>query len=292
MLFGVSGHNKTYNCYPEKYLENQIELASELGSDIYRLNFSPVLTDENDLNYLNNVIDLCDKHGMALFLILHDRKFTPEDSEDYFFEYCRSLSDMYKGRIPYYQLSNEQDIPCLCEDSTGEYLRNYDLEYTKKVAGIIGAMCRGIKSGDPSAKTSVNISYKHSYFMNILTEQGVVWDISGLDWYSNMGSPDPTMGNLLMLPAKEIFVSEINTWGGSALASEDEQRAYYTEMINYFGNFPQVKAFMAYELLDEPNQEGLEKTFGLVNCGLNGEIGDKKNIFYHLKNEFTRNKRS
>lgn len=278
-VWGVSGHNRTYAAYPEKNLEQQIRLAAELGSHVYRLNFTPMR--EEDYLYLDRVLELCDANGLSLFLITEDRRFTEEDAPGALRERAAALAARYKGRIPCYQVSNEQDNCCLCEDSCGEERRNYDLEYTRWVAVCMKAIADGIRSSDPQARISVNVSYKHTYFMQLLLEEGMSWDVSGVDWYSNMGDPSPTIGNLLTFPAQDIIVAEGNTWGGSMEASAQEQEDYLFRTMDWFRTHPckRIRAYMIYELLDEPLLEGGEAHFGLVTNDVEGNIGEPKPIY-------------
>ena len=143
------------------------------------------------------------------------------------------------------------------------------------------ALADGVRAGDPDARLSVNISYKHTYFMTLLLEEGMEWDISGVDWYSNMGDPSPTIDHLLAFPAPDIFVAEANTWEGSMKTSPDEQFSYLRDAMHWFRGHPsgRVKGYMLYELLDEPLQEGGEACFGLVTNDKEGNIGEPKPIF-------------
>ncbi len=111
-IWGISGHHKGYAAYPEEYLEEQIQKAAGLGVDVYRLNYSPETSE--DFAYLDRVLDLCDANGLRLFLILFDRKFTKDGlTPDQLYDKTRAVSERYKGRIPLYQISNEQDLACL-----------------------------------------------------------------------------------------------------------------------------------------------------------------------------------
>lgn len=290
MILGINGHHKGYSSYPESALESQISLAAETGAKIYRFNFTPDLNNQADTEYLDRVAFLCEKYNMELFLIIYDWKFNPLDpSIEYnsLFSYGKTLASRYADRITYFQISNEQDVKCLLPvPSVGESPSDYDTQYTLKVAEYMKALSEGIKSGNRFARTSVNISFRHTYFLNILIESGVKWDITGIDWYSNMGDPTPAMNNLLSLPVNDIFVSEINTWGGNADYTDAEQMNYFTEMKNYFQRYDRVKAFIVYELLDEPTLQEVEKSFGLVECDGNGNAGDKKPVYGHIKQLF------
>lgn len=86
--------------------------GGRLGVDVYRLNYSPETSE--DFAYLDRVLDLCDANGLRLFLILFDRKFTKDGlTPDQLYDKTRAVSERYKGRIPLYQISNEQDLACL-----------------------------------------------------------------------------------------------------------------------------------------------------------------------------------
>lgn len=48
------------------------------------------------------------------------------------------------------------------------------------------AIMKGVRDGDPEAKTVVNFSWKHCGILEMLSADGLEWDINAIDWYSDM----------------------------------------------------------------------------------------------------------
>ena len=287
-LWGVNGHNHFYPAYPEEQLEEQIKLAAELGVGIYRLNYTP--TDEKMFAYLDKVIDACERYNLKLFLVAFDWDFINYENPKTLYSIAKSIADRYRGHIYMYQVSNEQEIPSLdlarLKDPIGNDRAHYNMESFSSVCKCMKQILNGFKDGDPDAKTCVNISWRHTAFLDLLIEEGLRWDVTGLDWYwalDNSGHNNivETIEHIASLPIPEIIIAEANAWEGDYRMSEEEMRDYNRKAMDFYFNYPceKLSGFIIYELLDEPDKEFGESRFGLAVCDIHGHIGRKKLSF-------------
>jgi hypothetical protein len=283
-VWGISGHNCGYAAYPAEFLEQQVRLAAELGVDVYRINTTP--TDEAGFDYLDKVVDLCDKYGLKVFLIvfdccLHDGSQPPE----FYYQHVKAIAERYKDRIPMIQISNEQDIPGLdldtYKDPDGDLPKYYDMQRYPLIRDRMAAMLRAVKEAAPAMERVVNFSWKHYGILDMFLADGLEWDSTAIDWYSNMddlADVRPILEHLFAMPQKAVYVAEGNHWWGDYLVSEARQVEYLTEAMKRFSSVPndKMKGYMIYELLDEPAHEWGESHFGLVKNDIRGHIGAPK----------------
>ena len=284
-LWGVNGHNRDYPAYPEERLEDQIRLAAELGVTLYRFNYTP---DNDDMfAYLDKVVDLCGRYGLKVFLVAFDLCFIGYKNPEKLYATARRIAERYRGRIPLYQASNEQDIPALdlarLKDPVGNERSHYDMARYADIRRCMEQFLKGFKDGDPQAKTVVNISWRHTAVLDLFTQDGLRWDVTGLDWYwalddHGQNNIVDTLERLAALPAPEILVAETNSWEGDYRVSEEQMREYNRRAMEYYYTYPceKLKGLIFYELLDEPDKEGGEGHFGLALNDIRGNIGRKK----------------
>lgn len=287
-FWGITGHHRGYQAYPECYLEDQVRLAAELGVNVYRFNCTPITDD--DFRYLDNVLDTCDRYGLELFLIFFDAPLHVEPRDpDFYYQAAKKITARYRGRIKRVQISNEQDVCALdlvkCKDPDGDKPEDYDMVKYPMIRDAMAAMIRGVREGDPAMRTVINLGWKHTGFLDLLHADGVEWDETAIDWYSNMDDPaDPyanveeVLGHIFALPQQTVFVAEANHHEGDYKATEKEQCDYLLRMMTYFYQHPdpRIKGFIIYELLDDAVYDFGEAHYGLLKSDINGHIGRKK----------------
>lgn len=284
-LWGVNGHNHMYPAYPEEQLEEQIKLAAELGVSVYRFNYTP--TDDRMFAYLDKVVDTCERYGLKLFLVTFDWNFIGFENPETLYTTAKAIAQRYCGRIYMYQVSNEQDIPALdlehYKDPIGDERAQYDMAHYTDIRRCMEQILRGYKDGDPSAKTAVNISWRHTGVLDLFIEDGLRWDVTGLDWYWALDDHGHnnvvhTLEHLASLPIPEMIIAEANAWEGDYRMSEEEMRDYNRKAMEFYYSYPcdKLKGFIIYELLDEPDKQFGESHFGLAVCDIAGHIGRKK----------------
>lgn len=287
-LWGVNGHNRDYPAYPEEKLEEQIKLAAELGVSLYRFNYTPV--NEAMFAYLDEVVDTCDRYGLKVFLVCFDLDFIGYKFPEKLYDIAYKTAKRYKGRIPMYQASNEQDIPALdlvrLKDPVGNDISHYDMLRYADIRRCMEQILLGFKHGDPDAKTVVNISWRHTAILDMFVRDGLRWDITGIDWYWSLddhghNNIKETIDHIAELPIPEIIVAEANNWEGDYRVSEKQMSEYNLNAMEYYYTYQcqKLKGFLIYELLDEPDKEGGEGHFGLALNDIKGNIGRKKLSF-------------
>jgi hypothetical protein len=284
--WGVNGHNFRYPAYPSEKLDDQLRYAAELGMGYYRINYSP--RTEQDFEYSDKLTETADKYKLKIFLVIFDMCLYNKSHAEDLYKFSFNIAKRYRGKIPMYQISNEQDIPALdlvnLKDPIGDKREHYDLIKYSLIRENMAAIIKGIKDGDPDAETVVNFSWRHCYFLDMLMEDSLMWDSTAIDWYSDLydGNLAPTMEHVLKHPQKSFYVAEGNTWEGDYRFTEKEQLDYTVDAMNYFYNYPneKVKGYMIYQLLDEPDKEKGEAHFGLLLNDIKGNIGRKKSAYY------------
>ena len=286
--YGVTGHHHGYAAYPESELETQIRLTAELGVTIYRFNFNP--TTEDQFAYLFRVLDLCDAYGLEMMLVLDDHGGTPEEIA----AKHEKIATRCRGRIPYYQIFNETDVYAMHTDEgtiyhqpvgTGESLSHFNPARVTEITEKLRASIEVFRAVDPQAKLVINFAFKHYAIIKAFHDAGLVWDVIGVDWYSDMESSEPLASFLprvqAALPEYEYMICECNIWAHNAF-TEEQQAAYLEQFVLSLANSDEIEnltAVIFYELLDEPAYNNGESHFGLVQNNMNGVPQEKKQAY-------------
>lgn len=276
-VWGITGHSKSRYDYSLTPLADQMQKGADLGIGYYRTGVTPVVQSGGtyDWTYMDEVIDTAYDKGLKVYLTIYaSLSLSPAVLE----QRAEAIAERYQGKIAYYQLGNENDLKCILgAQYDGSSPSHYDPVEYAEVRDKLQALSTGIRSGDPYAKRVINMTWKHTAFLEMLNDDGVEWEVTGLDWYSNMGSAASTLDKLQTYPQSEILIAEANTWYGTYTKTEQEQADYIVESANgfYYDAPSKVKGYMVYELLDEPAHSGGEGHYGLVyNSG--GVIGPDK----------------
>ncbi|MEG1887244.1 MAG: glycosyl hydrolase 53 family protein [Oscillospiraceae bacterium] len=291
-LWGVNGHNHYHEAYPEHLLEQQIELAADLGVKMYRINYNP--DKSNMFNYMDRVTELCKSKDIEIMLVM-DRF---DGSEAEIRQRFRQVASHYKGKIDYIQVFNEIDNYCIkpspdCGDGFS-LVDNFDMKKCECALHKISSAIEGLKEGNPLCKAVINISYMHFGFLDYLKQHDVHWDIVGLDWYSDMGRIEKALDAALNKYDNDIIVCESNIWPDES-GNYDTDDSYLPGIMNTVGNYDsRIKGYIIYQLLDETNYtiDGFEREshFGLVKTKADGTILDKKPA-YRAVREFLKSKK-
>lgn len=295
-LWGITVHNRGYEAYPEKHLEEHICLCRELGLNLVRFNFNPI--SDGDYAYLDRVVELCRQNGMQVMLVL-DSVFHLENPDD-FEGYHGAIARRYKGKIRYYQLFNETDNYCmykddgtLYKDDNGKVMDAYNPEHLDQIVPRLLASVRGFRANDPDARLIVNFCWWHTAIIDYYMEHGIQWDIMGWDWYSDAENKSSIRDVFDYIgekyPDYDMMIGEgnINAW---VPYSEEEQADYVAKFVEavYTHPSPRVIGASLYELLDEPafernkDYDG-ESHYGFVHCSAAGDIGEPKPVYKRLQ---------
>ena len=255
-FFGFAGHPwgpYTNNAVPT------LDLVQQAGAGLYRVDLGTkyyALTDA--------LLSAAQTRDIKLVAILFGTLGDYTASYNEGFEFAKK----YAGKILYYQVSNERDVwtgkPTIKDgQSTTEF---DDVKYAQAKTEIQG-LIDGIRAGDPNAKTIVNFTWIHYGFIQRLVNDGINFDILGIDWYWG----DINNVNGINIPeylktqfSKPLWVTEGNRWEGSTGGNETTQTDYITKTVGRMYTNPNISAYIIYELLDEPAAVGFEQNMGLV----------------------------
>ena len=319
LKFGMNIHNGRYAAYPAENLEMNINTCKELGMEWIR--FNQTFEDEESLREIKHVSDLCHANGMKLMLVVDTRKYSTVESlsqiEREMTEYFKNASAFLRDAVDVYQLFNEMDVHCMGGDIANIFLSpadgrekgEYDcILWERSIAAVKGAL-KGMKAGYPQGKTCLNFAWWHTALIYELYRQGLRWDITGLDWYSDceeVSSIERLMEDVQEnIPDGELMICEMNYWMNlherytperkqalqAGVIRDRWQAEWLPEFIDKLEGYdnPRLKAVMLYELLDEPAYERElgdytgESHFGFIECDEKGGNQVKKPAFYSLQ---------
>ena len=180
--------------------------------------------------------------------------------------------------------------------------------WERAIASVKGAL-KGIKKGDPDAKTCVNFAWWHTALIYEMSKRGCDFDIVGIDWYSDceeVSSIDLLIDDVKKnIHESDIMICETNFWmhpmGRDPIEKQEAlkikekrfagQEKWVPEFIQKLIdlNEAKLKSVIFYELLDEPiyeREKGSyhgESHFGFIECDEKGRNQIKKPAFYALK---------
>ena len=319
LKFGMNIHNGSYAAYPAEMLEMNINTCKELGMEWVRFNQGCVSAAA--LTEIKRVADLCHARGMKLMLVVDTCKYTVLDSlseiEEEAANRFEKLSSSLKDAVDVYQLFNEMDVHCMGGDIANIFLTpadgkekgEYDcVLWDRAIAAVKGAL-KGMEAGYPQGKTCINFAWWHTALIYEMYRQGLRWDITGIDWYSDceeVSSIDLLMKDVeANIPDTDLMICEMNYWMNlHERYSPERKQALQTKAIRdrwqreWLPDFidtleacdnPRLKAVMLYELLDEPAYEREqgdytgESHFGFIECDENGGNQVRKPAFYALQ---------
>lgn len=218
--------------YSSGNLETQLHQLKEMGSTLLRIDAT------GDVGILDKTVMLCNTYGIKVMLIVYipGRTFDTEVAidpaaiEEHFYAYAKRYDGTNGcGKVDYIQLDNEMDVQIMGwtdMKGSGMEISEYPEPSLRKITEQVSYAVRGIRSGNPNVKIIINIAYVHYGILKYFQENGIEWDITGHDWYSDMfsiGNPnyDPTDRSqnfhnagkeLYDLFGKPIIICETNQW--------------------------------------------------------------------------------
>lgn len=308
--------------YPKVMIEQNLDTCKELGIKIIRYNNSN--RGENGLADAKYVATQVKDRDMKFMLVIDDSQWVnpdvsgeKENLESYYEDYMYRISSELKGLVDVYQVFNEMDVTAMRGDianiilpgKDGKEKGEYDsVLYERAINAVKGAL-RGIRKGDPDAKTCVNFAWWHTALIYEMCKEGCRFDIIGLDWYSDceeVSSIDLLLEDVKNhIPDSSFMICETNYWmhpmGRDPIEKQealkvkekrDENQAkWVADFIQKLIDLdePKIKSVIFYELLDEPvfeKNKGSyhgESHFGFIECDENGTNQVKKPAFYSLQ---------
>ena len=301
-IWGMNLHSPAYPSYKEATLEEQIHLSAELGVKLLRVNISV-----DNLEWSDKFVELCGAYGIKVMAVVNLRN----ESTDYITFLYQALATRYdgkdgRGKIDFFQLDNEIDLYILPKmwgsmGVNGTKTTEYRVKDLEEFRDKFKAAIAGIKASGSDAETVINFSYHHYGFLTYMVEQGVDFDILGLDWYDSQGKTIiddiPSTNNDVIYPGilpdlaekfdKDILICESNCMQSDENRFDNSKIDDWQVLLDLMAeaySFDRCIGFVIYELLDEPTHSNIrEATLGLIECDTNGNIGNKKTIYNKIQ---------
>jgi hypothetical protein len=316
-VVGLNGHPLLAPVYRDIGVARQIELLKQLHAGIYRFDLPVYHFDGSpppDLKALDDLVDRLNQNGIAPLPILfppgdRSKTLSPAETEKLAYDYVTKLAPRYKGRIHYWELSNELDNfsilrpgdtwgpggkPVTGGPPSGWPPNHYDEQRYQVALGTLRGLSRGLRSVDPGARLIVNTcGWVHVGFVDRLVKDNLDFDILSWHWYSedkqiqNAGGL-PLLQHLLSYN-KPLWITEGNFRPTKKPNEEQLQSDYLKGILSDMDElYPSVRAYAVYELLDEPDMKAGEQRYGLVHVqkGPDGKwmAGQPKPSFEMLRN--------
>ena len=199
------------------------------------------------------------------------------DSNGYYETYekaCEELARQTRGVVDMWQVSNEMDVPIFRGPLTIQQAERF-----------MTAGGRGVKKGNPEAKTDINpggLESGERFFRDIYPNSDTPFDYAGIDGYFGSWQPGgpqdwvPVIEKIHEITGKPVLVNE---WGYSSIEgsgkalkkkigisvcdqqrwnnawrkehSPEEQAAYVQIAVKIFATYPNVAGCFFYEWKDD-----------------------------------------
>ena len=300
-IIGVNGHSFTQEGYWQVPVEQHMALLKEMGIGCYRSDWGWGL----DFTHSDKLVVAAEAAGIKLLPVLFppvaDAKGDPREIRRLAFEYGKAVAARYKGRITHYELSNELDSGAMTKwpnggDRDGAARSDYDFHKYAEACELLRGLSEGVHEGDPAAKRIIGGSgWLHFGFVDRLLDDAVPCEIIAWHWYSDMGDITEVKQSYsgkwdviqkLKSWGKEVWITECDRRDGDMDGNEQAQADYLADQVKKCKATGVVKAFFAYELLDEPYFQGGEAHYGLVKLvKQDGKwvVGARKKAFAAMK---------
>ncbi|MCL2551671.1 MAG: hypothetical protein FWE15_01435 [Actinomycetia bacterium] len=284
--WGVCGHPPMIDdtSYPAGGIDDQIALAAELGVSYYRVDFllPTAGSASTDWSWYDAAVSAAHAHGVGLIAILTVPDSVANADNGWLQDQVSMLVTRYAGQIPLYQIQNEMDGVCINSAGVdGSSINDYNPDVYGPVRDRMAALGAGVRASDSQAGRLVNITWKHTGFLQLLNNDGLEYEVNGLDWY---WGTDDMLGVLEVInrfPQNEILLTELDIAGGTSSATEQEQADYIgTALQALTASAPdKVHGVCVYELFDQPAWADSQAHYGLVNVNADGTWGARKQAF-------------
>lgn len=282
--WGINGHPLTQSAYRNN-LDEQIKYLTDLKLDSYR--FDVLLGADgypkNELAFNTLLKKLSASNISALPVLMQSGLKGLDDTAIYKASYTQgeNFGRRYGKFLNIVEVNNEADNKMLLPGNlSGSTEKDYDLKKSKKIISAIKGFIDGLKANSIKLKVTLSVSYIHYYYLQLLADNLVKYDIIGCHWYSDMGdiaNAKPFGDNVLTTITKRfkkpIWLTEFNHGKGTAKVGLDVQNSYIKSAIAKMLAQHIITGLFIYELFDQPNlalKYPNESSYGLISIGTNG----------------------
>ena len=263
---GVNGHEGRELTYPKAEMEARIKLLADNNLKSYRTDVGTGYLDNTA--EMNRLIGLCQKYGVTL------RPMIYPTTEANAYKYAKAYGD----RVKVWEIGNEVNLKGKsaaagliaqmadtykgmkrASDELGLGLK-FTINVTACNSNYSGATCYGDKRGDiwflEQAKAAgFNFDYVSFHYYARLGEIGTWYDL----YFGQIVAISKMFGTKVFfneMNAAEIYDGKV----GTEQVTVDSLRQFLKEAQKYKDYISEINV---YELLDEPNMEGVEAHFGI-----------------------------
>ncbi|AMR30507.1 hypothetical protein A0256_03260 [Mucilaginibacter sp. PAMC 26640] len=276
---GINGHPLGDAAYLSVSAADQINLIKKMGMGIYRINV--MSTSDGTVTVperLQPLLDAAVAADITLLPMLYTSTLDFDDTEAIAYTKGNNVGGNFAAKyasvFKYYDMGNDLDIGIINDGKDGRVAEDYDQKKLLITASYLKGMNDGIHANDPDAQTMMSSSWVHWGFIKFCENYGVNFNILAYHWYSDMEVEIQNSNNLNitditltlndLFPGKPIWITEVNLRPGNMSVFEADQNSFLTSFIAKCKANPTVKAFLIYELFDEPYKTGGEEYYGIT----------------------------
>ena len=272
-------------------IDRQISLMKQAGIKWFRFGFFQYQIETSpgvyDFSLYDHVVDTAADNGIGMIAMLADYSVygnsnwqTPATASQYQ-SFVSTVASHFKGRIAYYELGNEPDIPEFWapEPNVVAYTQLLKVGYT------------AVKTADPGAKViSAGLALRNENFLKGMYTNGAkeYFDYMGFHPYSWPDSPDAGFAELARLKSvmaangdnKQIMVTEVG-WPSTTQSGgvTETTQANYIEQTFTLATNNNVPITCIYDFIDDgTDKSDPENSFGVLRTDYS-----KKPSFYKFQ---------
>jgi len=279
-IWGINGHPVTQEAYGKRTWEDQLSFLKDLHVDYYRIDvpLNNAGTPRNEQNLLAFLRQLKSINVKPMLVLLPRENTAMTDSSAFYSAYYdqgKMLAKRYGAFLEVVEVGNEWDVKLVkSRKLDGTKATHYDLLKAKEKLTLLKAFIDGMKSVMPALRVSVSLGWTHWYYLDLLKQFRVNYDIIGYHWYDNMGditNVRKPYGDFLpgikKKYKKEIWITEFNTHAGTVRRSFVSQQQYISKSLDRILQHKVIEGFFIYELFDQPALRAKypdEPNYGLI----------------------------
>lgn len=277
-VWGINGHPLTQADYRHNWTE-QLNEIKKLHLNMYR--FDVLLNADGISKNSSLLINLLEKLVKSNIkplpaVMLNGFKNVPADNiYSLAFKQGQTFAKKYSQYINVIEVGNEGDDKLIKSPNLdGTKLAHYDKDKAVRLISATRGFIDGLKSVKPQIKVTLSFSWVHFYYLQMLEDNKVNYDIIGYHWYSNMGDMTNVrkpFGNVLAgvykRYKKPIWITEFNYFKGTTRVDFKRQREYIENSLRGIMAQNIIGGFFVYELYDQPSlaiKRPDEASYGLL----------------------------
>lgn len=186
------------------------------------------------------------------------------------------IARRFKGKVRYYQISNEIGSNAIKPSWPGDTIESYDRAKYEQVLAWGKGASDGVRAADPDAKRVFTGNWITYGFFDEAIKDGLEFEVLGWDWYGgadgnydlskvNANNTTLDLGAKLKSFGKELWITEAGAEEGS-LHGEERQARAIKDFATYVAQSKVFNGFFPFRLHDESHKFGTnEEKLGFIN---------------------------